>query len=37
VPALRSGSELVLALKSGNFGSIDYFEKAASTLTGSNT
>ncbi|MBT5296062.1 MAG: four-carbon acid sugar kinase family protein [Octadecabacter sp.] len=37
VPALRAGSELVLALKSGNFGSIDYFEKAASTLTGSNT
>jgi uncharacterized protein YgbK (DUF1537 family) len=36
VPALRAGSGLVLALKSGNFGSVDYFEKAAKILTGSN-
>jgi 3-dehydrotetronate 4-kinase len=33
VPALRAGSGLVLALKSGNFGSVDYFEKAAKILT----
>lgn len=32
VPALRAGEDLVLALKSGNFGSVDYFEKAASVL-----
>lgn len=32
VPALRSGPDLVLALKSGNFGSMDYFEKAARIL-----
>lgn len=36
VPALRAGSGLVLALKSGNFGSVDYFEKAANVLAGSN-
>jgi uncharacterized protein YgbK (DUF1537 family) len=34
VPALRAGETLVLALKSGNFGSEDYFEKAASILGG---
>ncbi|MFY9211424.1 MAG: 3-oxo-tetronate kinase [Aestuariivita sp.] len=34
VPALRAGKTLVLALKSGNFGSEDYFEKAAKMLTG---
>lgn len=32
VPALRAREELVLALKSGNFGSEDYFEKAATLL-----
>jgi uncharacterized protein YgbK (DUF1537 family) len=35
VPALRASDTLVLALKSGNFGSEDYFEKAADVLTGS--
>lgn len=35
VPALRARDGLVLALKSGNFGSIDYFEKAANVLNGS--
>ncbi|MFD0915224.1 3-oxo-tetronate kinase [Pseudahrensia aquimaris] len=34
VPALRAGENLVIALKSGNFGSIDYFEKAAGVLGG---
>jgi len=33
VPALRAGSpDLVLALKSGNFGSVGFFEKAAAVL-----
>lgn len=32
VPALRAGPDLVIALKSGNFGSVDYFEKAAGIL-----
>ncbi|MBL4767525.1 MAG: four-carbon acid sugar kinase family protein [Rhodobacteraceae bacterium] len=32
VPALRAGDALVIALKSGNFGSPDYFEKAARVL-----
>ena len=32
VPALRAGEHLVIALKSGNFGSVDYFEKAAAVL-----
>ncbi|WP_420862496.1 3-oxo-tetronate kinase [Algirhabdus cladophorae] len=32
VPALRAGSDLVLALKSGNFGAPDYFAKAAEIL-----
>ncbi|MEM1075767.1 MAG: 3-oxo-tetronate kinase [Pseudomonadota bacterium] len=32
VPALRAGEKLVLALKSGNFGSEDFFEKAAKVL-----
>ncbi len=32
VPALRAGDNLVLALKSGNFGSLDYFAKAAAIL-----
>lgn len=34
VPALRARDGLVLALKSGNFGSVDYFEKAATILNG---
>ncbi len=32
VPALRAGENLVIALKSGNFGGPDYFEKAAEIL-----
>jgi len=32
VPALRAGESLVIALKSGNFGAPDYFEKAARVL-----
>jgi uncharacterized protein YgbK (DUF1537 family) len=32
VPALRSGPELVVALKSGNFGAADFFEKADRVL-----
>ncbi len=32
VPAVRANKDLVLALKSGNFGTVDYFEKAASVL-----
>lgn len=32
VPALRAGPELVVALKSGNFGTEDFFEKAAGVL-----
>jgi len=32
VPALRAGPDLVLALKSGNFGAPDYFAKAAAIL-----
>lgn len=32
VPALRAGADLVIALKSGNFGAPDYFEKAARIL-----
>lgn len=32
VPALRAGDALVIALKSGNFGAPDYFEKAARVL-----
>jgi uncharacterized protein YgbK (DUF1537 family) len=32
VPALRANDRLVAALKSGNFGSVDYFEKAAAVL-----
>jgi uncharacterized protein YgbK (DUF1537 family) len=32
VPALRAGPELVVALKSGNFGAVDFFEKAARVL-----
>lgn len=34
VPALRAGPDLVIALKSGNFGSLDYFAKAARVLAG---
>lgn len=34
VPALRANSSLVLALKSGNFGRPDFFEKAARILEG---
>lgn len=37
VPALRARAGLVLALKSGNFGSVDYFEKAAAILDGTTT
>lgn len=32
VPAIRAGEDLVLALKSGNFGSRDFFDKAARLL-----
>jgi uncharacterized protein YgbK (DUF1537 family) len=32
VPALRAADNLVIALKSGNFGSVDYFAKAAAIL-----
>ncbi|MBR9862700.1 MAG: four-carbon acid sugar kinase family protein [Rhodobacteraceae bacterium] len=32
VPALRASENLVIALKSGNFGTEDYFEKAARIL-----
>ena len=32
VPALRAGKDFVIALKSGNFGSPDYFRKAAAIL-----
>lgn len=32
VPALRAGADLVVALKSGNFGAPDFFEKAAGIL-----
>ncbi len=32
VPALRANETLVLALKSGNFGGTDFFEKAAGVL-----
>ena len=32
VPALRVNNELVVALKSGNFGSPDFFSKAALKL-----
>jgi len=35
VPALRAGPNLVVALKSGNFGGEDFFEKAAAVLNGS--
>jgi 3-dehydrotetronate 4-kinase len=34
VPALRAGSDLVVALKSGNFGAEDFFEKADRILAG---
>lgn len=34
VPALRAGPDLVVALKSGNFGGEDFFEKAADILAG---
>lgn len=34
VPALRAGSDLVVALKSGNFGGEDFFEKAHRVLKG---
>jgi uncharacterized protein YgbK (DUF1537 family) len=33
VPALRANSDLVIALKSGNFGAPDYFAKAAAILS----
>ena len=35
VPALRAGPDLVVALKSGNFGAVDFFEKADRVLAGS--
>ncbi|MDU8946662.1 3-oxo-tetronate kinase [Ovoidimarina sediminis] len=34
VPALRAGPDLVVALKSGNFGGDDFFEKADRVLEG---
>ena len=34
VPALRAGPDLVVALKSGNFGAEDFFEKADRVLAG---
>ncbi|ALI55635.1 3-oxo-tetronate kinase [Celeribacter marinus] len=34
VPALRASESLVVALKSGNFGAKDFFEKANSVLSG---
>lgn len=34
VPALRAGHELAVALKSGNFGAPDFFEKASRILNG---
>ena len=34
VPALRARGDLVMALKSGNFGGEDFFAKAASVLAG---
>jgi uncharacterized protein YgbK (DUF1537 family) len=34
VPALRTGPDLVVALKSGNFGAEDFFEKADKVLAG---
>jgi len=34
VPALRGGAQLTLALKSGNFGAENFFEKAACLLAG---
>lgn len=34
VPAIRAGDDLVLALKSGNFGATDFFAKAAERLAG---
>mmetsp|Transcript_22315 Transcript_22315/g.35586 ORF Transcript_22315/g.35586 Transcript_22315/m.35586 type:complete len:412 (-) Transcript_22315:2553-3788(-) len=34
VPALRTGPALVVALKSGNFGAEDFFEKADKVLAG---
>jgi uncharacterized protein YgbK (DUF1537 family) len=34
VPALRAGPNLVIALKSGNFGGEDFFARAAAILTG---
>ncbi|MEO1470298.1 MAG: 3-oxo-tetronate kinase [Pseudomonadota bacterium] len=34
VPALRAGPALAVALKSGNFGAEDFFEKAAGVLAG---
>jgi uncharacterized protein YgbK (DUF1537 family) len=35
VPALRAAPDLVVALKSGNFGTVDFFEKADRLLKGS--
>lgn len=37
VPAMRARPDLVLALKSGNFGAPDYFAKAADVLAGKTT
>ena len=34
VPALRAGPELAIALKSGNFGEADFFERADRVLAG---
>ena len=35
VPALRASTDLVVALKSGNFGTVDFFDKADRLLGGS--
>jgi len=34
VPAMRAGKTLTLALKSGDFGADDFFQRAASVLAG---
>lgn len=34
VPAMRAGGKLVIALKSGNFGAPEFFQKAADVLDG---
>ena len=34
VPVVRAADQLVLALKSGNFGAVDFFEKASGVMEG---